>query len=355
MIIGCSKVVQYRYCENRIQFGCGKGKSDGEVLNRNELKKMIASIIESYIKTYAGKYLKNFSSDKLVIGFNTVKLTDLEVSTEHLWRFRMPFRPVRAFVGEISVDLSFIFGGKLEISVKDVLFLFEKEEYESVINPQIIIDSLEALVSMLYFTIEYPFNTADSSGASQATAIDLEGIHRIIDRIVLHVENVHIRVEEFYSGVQMSSFGEDMMCLGLQFSKLSLRSPSAKEMVSHSEHFLNAGAHSKSQLIVNKVLNLEGLLCYCHRDNPLLDNEFCPITAKFVRSTMLQHQQRTKDILLQPTNVLIHASAAYHKGSFLLRPVKVHVFLDPIAMNITDEVVMYLYHLAEFFRDYPSR
>jgi hypothetical protein len=312
-----------------------------------DLQKMISSLIESYIRAYAGKYLKNFTSDKLVVGLNTVKLTNLEVSTEHLWKFKVPFRPVRAFVGEISVDLSFVFGGKLEVSVKDVLFIFEKEQYDEVLNPQIILDSLQALISVVYFTAEYPFSLHTPNEGSNM--IDLEGLHRIIDRVALNIENLHFRIEEMYTGLASSSSG-DMMCLGAQIGKLQVRSATTKEITSEPDRFLNP---SKFPVSVNKVVLLDEFLLYCKWDNPLLESEFGDITVDMVRSSMLD--AGSEGVMLQPTGARITVAAAYQKGSLLLRPAKLHAEFQDVSFHFTNEQVMYLYHIVDFFREYPSR
>lgn len=325
---------------------------------------MLSSLLESYIKTYAGKYLKNFSSEKVNVGLNNVKLTDIELDVDQLWKIKIPIKPKRAFIGEITADLSFVLGGKLEIAVKDVLFLFDKDDYEDMNDPQSILSSLQSIISMLYFTVEYPFPTGDPP---TPPVVDVDSVHRVFDRLSLTVENVHFRIEELHTSYIPSV--DDLMVTGIQFSRLTVRSASAKE-VSGDPHFFVTQANSTSSngkqlLFVNKVGSIEGLLAYCRRGRPLIEDNVADfvLSAPFVRSSLVDTKDDSEGVLLHPLNIHIKVSGAYDKQSLLLRPVRVHLSTDSpandsdssVTVNGTDEQASYLHHLVEFVREYPNR
>ncbi len=94
---------------------------------------MFASIAEQYIQQYAGRFLKNFSAtNQFHISLNTVRLTNVEINVDELQRLRSAYRLRKCFIGEISIDLSFlIFGGKLEVSISDPLLVFDRQQYPS--------------------------------------------------------------------------------------------------------------------------------------------------------------------------------------------------------------------------------
>jgi hypothetical protein len=322
---------------------------------------MITSIIESHIKTYAGKYLKNFSSDKISVGLTEVKLTDLEISTEQLWKLRVPFRPIRAYIGEISVDLSFIFGGKLEMNIRDVLFTFEKEQYEEISSPKDIIDSLQAIISVLYFTTEYPFPTNidnNNNNNNNSPLVDFDSMHRIMDRITINFEHFHCRIEEYYNSVMPAPQGEDLMACGLQIQRLTLRSATTKDFQLYPQHFLtkdNQYNHNyKQQLIINKIIKLEEFIIYCKRDNALLSSIDSIITPSFIRSTMIPNHD-PGIIFAAPNHMTVLIAGAYLPDAYLIRPLKWHMIVDEITLQVTDEQLLYLYHLVEYIREYPIR
>ena len=307
---------------------------------------------------------------------------------EHLLKIQLPFRPVRAFVGEISVDLSFLFGGRLEVSVKDVLVVLEKENLDEAVHPQMILDSLQAWISLLYFTQEYPFSlsphsdSADKDKSDRSPFLDPDSFQRLLERMVLNVENVHIRIEDYDAvNVHLSTMEEEVMALGIQFHRFSLRSPSASELQQTPEHFLSPT--SKSALIVNKVLEVNAWCAYCSRTSALFPEEFGDISREFVRNSFVS--ATSPGLLIHPVNVKVTMAGAYLKGSFLIKPLKVHCTLsgnslgstpgtptpivprasgkksseafpeDGVRVRLSDDQLLYLGPFSEYLREYGRR
>jgi hypothetical protein len=63
---------------------------------------MFSSIAEDFIQKLCGKYLKNFSAENISIGVTgTIIIKDVQVRTDELVNFQLPYKPVRIFIGTL--------------------------------------------------------------------------------------------------------------------------------------------------------------------------------------------------------------------------------------------------------------
>lgn len=119
---------------------------------------MIASLAESLIQRFCGRYLKNFSSSNVSISVTgTITLKDVELRLDSFADVQLPYAPRRCFIGESSstfnvwsippnnfmiigklkADLPLVIGGNFDIYVSDVfLLLSRKDEGEDIYNDE---------------------------------------------------------------------------------------------------------------------------------------------------------------------------------------------------------------------------
>jgi hypothetical protein len=90
---------------------------------------MISSIAESFIQRVCGKYLKNFGPENIAIGVTgTITLSDIEIRTEEFNKFQLPYKPTKAVVEQIVLDLPFVLGGNFEASITGLYVVFSRDE-----------------------------------------------------------------------------------------------------------------------------------------------------------------------------------------------------------------------------------
>jgi hypothetical protein len=167
---------------------------------------MFSSIAEGYIQKLCGKYLKNFSSENISIGVTgTVTITDIQIRTDELLNFQLPYKPVRIYIGTLYADLPFVSSGNFDIRVSDVLVVVEKCDQDLCdIHPYILQRALQMWIGAFYFSMAHNHDQKIGGIASS----EIEYFQRLIDRLCVTIESFHFRVEEIFTAHIPCPIGE---------------------------------------------------------------------------------------------------------------------------------------------------
>lgn len=316
---------------------------------------MFASIAESFIKKYAGKYLKNFNSDQISINLSTIHIGNFEIKTEEIRKIKIPYKPSRIFVGDLSADLSFFIGGNFEIKIKDILIILDKEDVNIKENPLKVIEALESILSIIYMTT---FSSEDNESLPHQSFTEIDSLQRMLDRLIISVENIHIRVEEEFEGHIPNSLGKEFMCSGIFLERLAFITPGNKELVNKPNYFLSKSI--KDVLVLNKQMIIEGLSVYCMRDIPWLSPEEDPnvtilLTKDDIKRDLFIDPCPSKGFILSKTNFTLSISIGYQRRNRVFGPIKIDLNNDMFCLAVNDEQLMYLMMVIECVKGYFMR
>lgn len=233
---------------------------------------MISGYIEGIIRKLAGSYIKNFNTENLQVGLNgSITLSNLELNTTEFGRFHLLYRPSFIFVGSICIDfpVNAVLGGSLEIAVSDIMVVITKEKLEN-IDTDSIHRALQTWISTLYL-----FICQSESTNSKLSNTNIQYLQNFIDRLVIMVSSVHVRLEESFTCHVPFPVEHEIMCLGIKVSKVEFRPPSLKEFAEDAV-FKTVSAkpiynHYKT-IKVNKCFKLAGVSAYCTREKSILSS-----------------------------------------------------------------------------------
>ena len=116
---------------------------------------MFSSIAEGFIQKLCGKYLKNFSSDNVSIGVTgIITIKDIQVKTDELVDFQLPYKPASIFIGTLYADLPFVSGGNFDVKMSDVLIVVEKRgENLAELHPYEVQRALQMWIGAFYLNL----------------------------------------------------------------------------------------------------------------------------------------------------------------------------------------------------------
>jgi hypothetical protein len=318
---------------------------------------MFSSIAESFIQKFCGRYLKNFSSDNISIGVTgTITISNVQLRTEELGNFQLPYRPTKVFIGTLYADLPVVSGGNFDIRISDVLAVVEKngDSLES-LHPFLIQKAVQMWVGAFYFTLanaEFRTSTGVSSG-------EIEYAQKLLDRLCVTVENVHLRLEEIFTAHIACPIGKETICLGAVLSKAELRPPTSQEIYQDQQAQEAGGKEcvwntnsSRSTLVMNKYFRCDGLSVYCVRDEPLSVVPDEELTAEFCRKHCYH---RKVGNVLGPVALTAKFSGAYQRTNLVFGPVALSVDIDGLNFRVNDEQMAYISHILISFETHIHR
>jgi hypothetical protein len=178
------------------------------------------------------------------------------------------------------------------------------------------------------------------------SAQDLENGQRILDRLTIVVDRLHIRSEEFFASHLPTMKGKEVMTLGVLVDQLEFRGPDATELSSLPESWTTS---HRDGIIVNKISHCKDLSVYCCREDPihiLSDDRFSIDVVK------LCHFHRREGCMLSPMDLSASLSVVYQKSIHTFGPVKLGLKLGDLAMHLSDEQIAYFMRFIDNIVNY---
>lgn len=302
---------------------------------------MLSSLAESLIQRLCGRYLKNFSSDNVSVSVaGTVSLKNVQLKVEEFVTFQLPFKPALGFIGSLHADLPLVPGGNFDIRISDVLIVLERNSEEVLKDPSIVHKALQMWIGAFYFSFAQLETVKDGISSS-----DIEYGMRLFDRLVVSINNVHIRVEDVYTAHIQPPIGRESICLGLVIGQLDLRSPNSQEMA------IDKGAVwqpvSSSKIVqINKLYHAKNIQLYCAREDGLGSTKDDELSIEFVRK--VSYMRKIGNII-GPSEAIIKASVAYHRSNQVFGPINVTVDGKNFDIHINDEQAAYISDFSQAF------
>ena len=264
---------------------------------------MFSSIVESFLQRLFGRYLKNFGPQNVSVSVTgTITLTNVQIKTEELINFQLPFKPVRAFIGSLHLDLPLVMSTSFDVRLSDVLIVVERNSENVNMDAQTAHKALQMWIGAFYFSLLH-----SESIKQNITSNELEYSQRLLDRLAVTVQGVHLRVEDVFTAHTPCPVGRELMALGLIIGSLTFRPPTAAEIADSAVWSYPA---SPASLVVNKLLELENLSLYCYREEALGNVTDEELTLELVRSHCYMRKAGVSSLLsallllLRPTILL---------------------------------------------------
>jgi N-terminal region of Chorein or VPS13 len=313
---------------------------------------MFSSIAEGYIQKICGKYLKNFSAENINIGVTgIITITDVEVKTEELINFQLPYKPSRLFIGTLYADLPFVSGGNFDVRISDVLFVVEKsDENLPELHPYELQRVLQMWIGAFYLNLA---NISELKAAQSISSSEIEYVQKLTDRLCITVENLHFRAEEMFTAHVPCPIGEDTLCLGTIISKIELRPPSSQELseVTDGKPSWNLDGDTQSTRVINKLLKCTNISSYCTRED-CISSITTPLTTAIVRE---RAWHRVKGQVLASMNLVAKFSGAYQRTNLVFGPVTLSINVDGVDFHVTDEQLSFLGGVAVAFETHAHK
>ena len=220
---------------------------------------MLSSLAEGWIQRVCGRYLKNFSSDNVNVSIGgTISLTNVQLKVEELVTFQLPFKPALGYIGSLIADLPIVLGGNFNIRISDVLIVLERNSDDVMQDPNIVHKALQMWIGAFYFSFAQLESVKDGISTS-----DIEYGLKLFDRLVVTIDNVHIRVEDVYTAHIPPPIGRELICLGLVIGNIEFRSPSSQEMIIDNGIVWQTSSNSKL-VQINKLYQAKNIQLYCN-------------------------------------------------------------------------------------------
>ena len=311
---------------------------------------MFSSIAEGYIQKLCGKYLKNFNSDNISIGVTgIITITDVQVKTEELINFQLPYKPASIFIGTLYADLPFVSGGNFDVRLSDVLIVVEKsDENLAELHSHELQSALQVWIGAFYLNLS---NLSELKTSQSVSSSEIEYVQKLIDRLCVTIESVHFRMEEMFTAHVPCPIGEDSLCLGVMVGKIELRPPTSQELAKEPSVW-NREGDTYTTRVINKLLKCTNVTIYCAREECLGSVTGAELNTAFVRK---HAWHRVKGRVLGPMNLEANFSGAYQRTNLVFGPVTLSVNLEGVDFHFTDEQVTYLAGVVISFETYAHR
>ena len=304
---------------------------------------MFSSIAEGYIQKICGRYLKNFSSENISIGVTgTVTITDIQVRTEELSNFQLPYRPASISIGSLYADLPFVSGGNFDIRVSDVLVVVEKNDQDLCdLHPHFLQRALQLWIGAFYFNIANSKEHKATTTAQSISSSEIEYIQKLIDRLCITIDSFHFRLEEVFTAHIPSPIGEESMCLGAMVTKLIVRPPLQHELneIIDGRAVWNTNGDTRATRIINKLLKCTGISLYCTREECLGGVSDVRLNSTFIKQ---QYWQRDKGKIVGPIELTVRFSGAYQRTNLVFGPLTLSVTLVGSDFSVSDEQISFI-------------
>ncbi len=279
-----------------------------------------------------------------------MKLTNIEFHTDELGRFQLPYKPVRAFAGEIIADLPFVLGGNFDVSVKNCIVVLEKDDVgDNTLDPAMVNAMLQSLIAVFYFSYLNP----DANRAKTLSGADLENSQRMFDRFVIKLENVHIRIEEKFTA-HLPAFEKgsenELMCSGIVIDCLEIRPVKPAEKAASPAQYL--APNPKMSLVVNKVVHCSKMSVYCKREDSFCGRQKTDLTLNQVCNF---HYHREGGNILEPLGFDLSFSAGFQKATQVFGPIVVDLKIAEVDVRLSDEQTFYVHNVVRTIVEHMYR
>jgi hypothetical protein len=188
---------------------------------------------------------------------------------------------------------------------------------------------------------------------------EIEYTQRLLDRLCVTIENVHVRLEEVFTTHVACPIGKECICLGTILKKAELRPPTSSEIYQEQQAKEAAGepcayhtSSARNTLVMNKYLHCEGMSVYCIREEPLSGVSDDDLNVEFVRKYCFTRAART---MVGPVAATAKFSGAYQRTNLVFGPVTLSVDVDGLDCRVNDEQAAYLVHLGVSFETHIHR
>jgi len=223
---------------------------------------MFSSIVEGFLQRLFGRYLKNFGPQNVSVSVTgTITLTNVQIRTEELVNFQLPFKPVRIFIGSLHLDLPLVMSTSFDVKLSDVLVVVERNQENVNMDPATAHKAVQMWIGAFYFSLLH-----SESLKQNITSNELEYSQRLLDRLAVTITNVHFRVEDIFTAHIPAPRGRELMAMGIIIGILTFRPPTSAEIAESSVWLYPS---SPSALVVNKLFELDNLSVYCDREEAL--------------------------------------------------------------------------------------
>ena len=309
---------------------------------------MFSSLADGFIQKVCGKYLKNFSSENISISVTgTVTITDIQIRTDELLHFQLPYKPVSIFIGTLYADLPFVSGGNFDVRASDVLVVVEKNDQNLAdLHPYVLQRALQMWIGAFYFSLA---NTKDLKVVQSVSSGEIEYIQKLIDRLCVTIDSFHFRVEEVFTAHVPSPIGEESVCFGSMVTKLEMRPPTQQELNevnSSGKPLWNTNGDTRSTSIIHKLTKCLGISIYCAREECIGNIADKQLNRSFVKKNWYK---REKGRILDLMNVTTRFSGAYQRTNLVFGPVTLGISLDGADFNVTDEQISFISSIVMAF------
>ncbi|KAI0218945.1 Vacuolar protein sorting-associated protein 13 [Massospora cicadina] len=218
---------------------------------------MFESVIANVLNKFLGDYVENFQSNQLNIAIwnGDVKLKNLRLKKEALYKLRLPLEFREGFLGELTLKIPWhnlknlpvrviISNVYLLISPKDEVDLDPKEEEEKAQRLK-----LKKLETFELLKTKENLETQEDSLKNASFTNQL--ITKIVDNLQVSIKNIHLRYEDNLSN------DSQPFAIGLTLSEISA--------ISTDENWQQALTNQSSE-IIRKLLTLKSLSVYWDTD-----------------------------------------------------------------------------------------
>jgi hypothetical protein len=207
-------------------------------------------------------------------------------------------------------------------------------------DPNIVHKALQMWIGAFYFSFAQLETVKDGISTS-----DIEYGLKLFDRLVVTIDNVHIRVEDVYTAHIPPPIGRELICLGLVIGNIEFRSPSSQEMIIDNGIVWQTSSNSKL-VQINKLYQAKNIQLYCARENGLGSTQDDELCIEFVRK--VSYLRKIGNII-GPSEAIIKASVAYHRANQVFGPINVTIDGKNFDIHINDEQTAYISDFAQAF------
>lgn len=300
---------------------------------------MFSSIVEGFLQRFCGRYLKNFGPQNVSVSVTgTITLTNVQIKTEELINFQLPYKPVRAFIGSLHLDLPLVMSTSFDLRLADVLIVVERNAENVAMDSATAHKAIQMWIGAFYFTLLHT-----ESLKQNITSNELEYSQRLLDRLSISIQNVHLRVEDMFTAHVPCPIGRELMALGIIIGNLTFRPPTSAEI---DDSNVWVYPSSPASLVINKSLELTELSVYCYREEPLGNISDEELNLELVRAHCYLRKAGT---ILGPTSLTARASATFNKASQIFGPVVLQAAVQGLDVRVSDEQIVFLCEFVTLF------
>eukprot|EP01035_Chromulina_nebulosa_P055281 gene55281-75763_t len=198
---------------------------------------MIASAVESFIKKFCGRYLKNFGAENLKIELLKITLINIEIRAEEFNRFQLPFSPEKITIEKIEVDLPLIIGSTFKAVIRGLSINLKRVASASY-DDSVVQSMIQNWIAFFYFSLlslSHGYNSIRKNlgrgthSNSKLSSADLENYQRLFEQLEVHLYDIHVNLLDNINDHVYHSHNSAEVGFGFRVVSLVLRPPSTDE------------------------------------------------------------------------------------------------------------------------------